>query len=149
MGKMNDLALQADMRAKVFALEDAMLATEGHVTELPTIHHFAPGIYAREIKIPAGTTLTGKIHKYPQLNILSEGDISVLTEDGIKRVQAPFTVVSPGGTKRVAYAHTDCTWTTVHQTHETDLAKIEDHFIAETEADYARFCEPEQILCLG
>jgi len=109
--------------------------------EIPVKHHFSQGVYAREITIPKGTVLTGKIHKYSQLNILSKGDISVLTEEGIKRVQAPFTIVSPPGTKRVAYAHEESVWTTVHGTDETDLEKIETHFIAQNNAEYLAFRE--------
>lgn len=107
--------------------------------EIPVRHFFSPGVYAREIQIPKGAIVTGKIHKFSQLNILSKGDISVMTEDGIKRVQAPFTIVSPPGTKRIAYAHEDCVWTTIHGTDETDLEKIEDRFIAQDEAEYLDF----------
>ena len=59
--------------------------------------------------------------------------------------------LSPPGTKRIAFAHTDCTWTTIHGTHETDLEKIENHFIAETDAEYSAFLEQtkENALCLG
>lgn len=135
------------LREKVFAIEDAMRRDERHFTELPVTHYFAPGIYARELHIPADVVLTGKIHKYPQINILSKGEMSVLTEDGIKRVCAPFTVVSPAGTKRIAYAHTDCVWTTFHQTDETDLEKIEAHFVAQDEAEYLAFAEQQK--CLG
>jgi len=62
-------------------------------------------------------------------------------ESGIKRVRAPFTVVSPAGTRRVAYAHEDTIWMTVHGTHETDLDKIEDHFIAQTYGEYLDYCK--------
>lgn len=77
------------------------------------------------MRIPAGTVATGKVHKTLHLNILSQGDVSVLTEDGMKRIQAPCTIVSPPGTKRAVYAHTDVVWTTIHGTHETDLEKLE------------------------
>jgi hypothetical protein len=120
--------------------------------DLPVKHHFSKGVYARELFIPKGTVLTGKIHKHAQLNILSQGEISVLTEDGIKRVKAPFHVVSPAGTKRIAYAHEDCVWTTVHGTEETDLEKIEATFIAQTEQEYLEFCkvlEIKETPCLG
>lgn len=127
------------MRDKVNEIESEMRKHEQ--IEIPVKHYFSQGVYAREITIPAGTLLTGKIHKFEQLNILSAGEISVLTEDGIKRVQAPFTVVSPPGTKRIAFAHTQCVWTTIHGTHETDLEKIEDHFIAQSDADYEAFVE--------
>ena len=124
-------------REKVFAIEYEMLKHEQ--LELPVKHHFSQGVYARELFIPKGTLLTGKIHKYAQLNILSQGELSVLTEDGIVRVRAPFTVVSPPGTKRIAFAHEDSVWTTIHGTNETDLDKIEAHCIAETDADYTAF----------
>lgn len=130
---------QALSRAKVLELEAAMLR-ECEPIEMPVKHYFSQGVYARELFIPKGTVLTGKIHKHAQLNIMSKGDLSVLTEDGIKRVKAPFAVVSPPGTKRVAYAHEDTVWTTIHGTDETDLEKIEAHFIAQNEQEYLDFC---------
>lgn len=136
-------------RDKVFALERAMLKEptayvsggKRNIDDLcPVKHYFSHGVYAREIFIPKGTVLIGKIHKYTQLNIMSKGELSVLTEEGIKRVKAPFTIVSPPGTKRIAYAHEDTIWTTVHGTDEIDLEKIEAHFIAQSEQDYLDFC---------
>lgn len=127
------------LRDKVHALEAEMFKHEQ--LDLPVKHHFSQGIYARELFIPKGTLLTGKIHKYEQLNIMSKGDMSVLTDDGIVRVQAPFTIVSPPGTKRVAYAHEDTVWTTIHGTDETDLEKLEDHYIAQSDQEYSVFIE--------
>lgn len=105
--------------------------------ELPLKHHFSKDLYGRELLIPAGTLLVGKIHKHQSLNILASGDISLLTEEGTKRVQAPYIVVSQPGIKRVGYAHTDCVWITVHATKETDLEKIEDEVIAKDYDDVA------------
>jgi len=70
----------ATTRDKVIALENLM--KEQPQLELKVVHYFSPGVYARELHIPAGTMLTGKIHKYEQLNILIKGDMSVLTENG-------------------------------------------------------------------
>lgn len=109
-------------------------------------HHFSPGIYARELHIPAGAILTGRIHKYTNLNILSAGEMDVLTEDGMQRVKAPFTVVSPPGTKRVAYAHTDCVWTTILATDETDPDAIEAHFTAGSETEFLEFVEKQKLI---
>lgn len=131
------------MREKVNAIEAEMLKMPQ--VDMPPVHYFSQGVYAREITIPKGTVLTGKIHKYPQLNIMSKGEMSVLTEDGIKRVKAPFTVVSPGGTKRIAYAHEESVWTTIHGTEENDLEKIEQHFIAQSDAEYLEHCKALQI----
>lgn len=93
--------------------------------EIETTHRFAEGLYAREIFIPKDTLLTGKIHKFEHINFITKGEISVLTEDGVKRIKAPFTMVSRPGTKRVGYAHEDTIWTTVHATSETDPEKAE------------------------
>lgn len=134
---MSNLALSD--RDKVSLLEDEMRKHEQ--IDIPIRHHFSPGVYAREITIPAGTLLTGRIHKYEQLNILSGGEISVLTDDGMKRVKAPFTVVSPPGTKRIAYAHTECTWTTILATEEKDPEVIEAQFTVSTEQEFLEFAQ--------
>jgi len=117
--------------------------------DLPLKHYFSDGVYARELFIPAGVLLTGKIHKYPQINILSKGRMRVLTENGIIEVEASFTVVSPAGTKRIALALTDCIWTTFLPTNETDPEKIEEQFTASSEQKYQAFIEAEKIKCLS
>jgi quercetin dioxygenase-like cupin family protein len=110
--------------------------------ECPVKHHFSKGVYARELFIPAGTVLTGEIHKHENLNIMSQGDMSVRMDDGsVVRVHAPFTIVSPPGTKRAAYAHTDCVWTTIHGTDERDVDKIKQEFIATSYEQYLSHCE--------
>ncbi len=109
----------------ILALEREMERMPGRLEDMDVAHHFAPGVYARELRIPAGTLLTGKMHKTTHLNVVSAGDITVWTEDGMKRIQAPFTFVSHPGTKRVGYAHSDTVWTTIHVTDETDLERIE------------------------
>lgn len=128
------LPLKKPTIEEVFAAEEVMLKMPQ--IELPVRHFFSPGVYARELSIPAGICLTGAVHKYEQLNILSQGTMRVLTEDGIKEVSAPFTVVSPPGTKRIALALTDCIWTTILGTDETDVTLIERHFVLKTEQEY-------------
>lgn len=128
---------------KIFELE-AELKSMPQVN-IPIKHYYGPGVYAREIFIPKGSLVTGKLHKYAQLNIMSKGDISVLLEDGVIRVQAPFTVVSPAGTKRVAYAHEDTVWTTILATTETDPDVIEREFTASTYEEYLEFNNAQAI----
>lgn len=127
--------LQADLRETILSLEAAMKESPGQI-DIDTSHYFTKGLYAREIYIPAGTLLTGKIHKEPHLNIISKGEISVLTEHGPIRIKAPCTMVSQPGIKRVGYAHADTVWTTIHAnpTDESDVETLEDQLIA---ADYA------------
>jgi hypothetical protein len=137
------IILSPDERKKIFALE-ALMKKQPQL-DLKVVHYFSDGVYARELHIPKDVLLTGEIHKYENLNILSMGEISVLTQDGMKRVKAPFTIVSPPGTKRIAYTHEYCVWTTIHGTHERDLDKIEAHFIAKSEEEYLEFFEKLQI----
>lgn len=110
------------------ALEEAML-TQLEPVEAPVTHHFAHGVYGREMFIPAGTLLTGKIHRFETLNVLLQGEISVTTPEGIKRLTAPAIFVSPPGCKKVGFAHTDVRWLNVHPTRLRDLAAIEEKFI--------------------
>lgn len=104
--------------------------------ELPVRHIFSPGVYARELTIYAGCVLTGAVHRYEQLNILSAGKMRLLTDDGFKDIEAPYTVVSPAGTKRIALALTECVWTTILHTHETDVPTIEREFVCKTQEEY-------------
>jgi hypothetical protein len=138
------------VREKIDHLEAEMMKLPQ--LEIPPVHYFAKGLYAREIFIPAGTLLTGKIHKTEHLNIVSKGDISVVTESGIKRIVAPLTMVSQPGTKRVGYAHADTVWTTIHPniSNERDLDKLEEELIALSyDAVFDVLDGKEEIKCLG
>ncbi|MGL4274890.1 MAG: hypothetical protein ACRCTO_21575, partial [Pseudomonas paracarnis] len=54
-------AVAEPMRERVEKLESVMLSQEQ--VDCPVRHHFAPGIYAREINIPKGTVLIGAVHR--------------------------------------------------------------------------------------
>ncbi len=88
-------------------------------------HTFAGGIYSRQILIPKGAWITGKIHRTAHLNIMASGDITVWTDDGMKRLQGYNVIPGTPGTKRVGYAHEDTIWVTLHATHETNLDLLE------------------------
>lgn len=126
----------------------------GEKVEIEPAHYFSKAVYAREIFIPKGTLIVGKIHRHQNLNIISKGDVSVFSIDGKFRFKAPHTLVASPGVKRMIYAHEDTVWTTIHGTDETDLEKIEDEFIAK---NYDEFLihEKKEILsmedkpCLG
>lgn len=138
---------QAEMRAEILRLEQVMFSMTEQQIELKVTHHFAPGVYMREIFIPKGTTLTGKIHKTEHLNILSEGDLSVMTEDGVKRLTASKIIKSAPGIKRVGFAHEDSVWITVHHNPDdcVDTDKIEERLIAKSFAEVPSFAEQAKI----
>lgn len=128
----------------VFAIEREMLKRPQ--VELPVREYWCNGVYARELTIYAGCVLTGYAHRFAQINILSSGTIRVLTEDGIVEKSAPYTVISPPGTKRIAYAVTDCVWTTILGTELTDTKSIEDHFLIKSEEEYNEWLSQSQQL---
>ena len=81
---------------------------------LHLVQHFCSGVYARELHIPAGAVLTGKIHRYPCINLVLAGELEVFTEEGLKVVKAPAVFKSPAGVKRAARVFSDTIWVTVH-----------------------------------
>jgi hypothetical protein len=135
MSDLAELPKNLAIREKIVSVEARLRnALERGAVEpdCPLKHHFAPGAYGREIFIPKDSLIVGKIHKHSHLNMLMKGRVSVLTEEGPKMLEAPLTMVSPAGTKRVVYTHEDTVWVTVHLTNETDLGKIEDEVIAKS-----------------
>jgi hypothetical protein len=110
--------------------------------ELPLKHSFAPGVYAREMEIPAGTLLIGKIHKHRHHNFLMKGSIIVLTEaNGVELLQAPLMIVSEEGTQRIGYAITDTVWTTIHENKDNseDLVVIEERTVVKDKTKYLEY----------
>lgn len=130
---MNGLALRTEMRRKIMTLQEAMLALpkDQHI-EFPLKHHFAPSIYGREITLPKGSAIVGKLHKHAHMNNISKGHVRVVTEFGSYELVAPCSFVSEPGTKRVVVALEETIWTTYHPnpTDTQDLAVIEDYVIA-------------------
>lgn len=140
---MNDLAAvfnEGATREKIIGLQAVI--SEFPQIDPPLVHHFSPGLYAREIHMKAGDLVVGKIHKHAHVNNISKGRVRVTTEFGKEEFQAPYQFVSLPGTKRAVLVLEDCIWTTYHPTKETDLAKIESEVIAESYEEYDRFANP-------
>lgn len=133
-----------DRHAKIDALEAAIRAQPATSLRWEISHHFAPGIYAREMRVPAGAVITSKVHKFENLSILSKGRMALYLDDGtVREVSAGFHIVAPAGSRRVAFVLEDAIWTCMHNTDERDLEKIEAHFIAATPADYRQFLQQQ------
>jgi hypothetical protein len=118
-------------REDILALQDS-IAENLVPVDCPVTHHFAPGLYAREIFMPAGSVVVGKIHKHAHVNNISKGSVVVVTEFGREAIVAPAQFISKPGTKRCVYVIENCIWTTYHPTDKTDLAEIEADVIAES-----------------
>jgi hypothetical protein len=118
-----DLLVRDAIIEKVKVYEE--LLTQLPQVDLNTTHALAGEVYSRTIFIPAGVTLTGAIHNKNHINIMC-GDITVSTDTGMKRLRGYNVFPTKAGMKRVGYAHADTYWTTVLQTKETELSKIEE-----------------------
>lgn len=112
------------------AIDQIELAMLAHpALYCPVTHTFTPGLYAREIRMPAGALVTSRIHKTEHPFVVSKGRVTVYTEDGRVEIEAPYTGITKPGTRRVLMIHEDTIWTTFHVTNETDVAVIEDQII--------------------
>ena len=99
-------------------------------TECPLTHRFAPGVYLREIRMPAGTVVIGKIHRTEHFNVLIQGACLIVHDDGRREeLRAPLTFVSKAGVQKVLYILEDMIWQTIHPTTETDFGRLEAELI--------------------
>lgn len=121
------------MRAKVESLEREI--QKHPQVDCPVRHYFAPGMAAREMTIPAGVVVTGAVHRHEHLCTISKGRIIVSTDEGMKELAAPCTIVSKSGAKRVGYAVEETVWTTYHATNETDVDRLIEEITESTSAE--------------
>ncbi len=100
----------------------------------PLKHTFVDGAYVREIFMPKGTVITSKIHKICHPYFILTGKVIVATEEGVVNIEAPYSGVTPAGTKRVIHVLEDCRWVTVHTNPDNtqDLGEIESRIIAKS-----------------
>jgi hypothetical protein len=152
-GGMNEIANTVEkvkFRQDILTVQDGMekmIAAgemQDRLADCTLTHTFTPihdeygcGTYARQMFIPKGTLIVGKIHRHQHLNFIMQGKVSVATEFGKKVFEAPCVFVSEVGLKRAVYAEENTIWVTVHSTKligEENLAAIEDELIA---PDYA------------
>lgn len=120
------------------ALERAMLAG-GEPVELPVVHRFTPGLYTREIFMPAGTLLTSRIHKTEHPFVVTKGRARVLIPgEGVQEIEAGHVGITRAGTRRLLLIVEDCTWLTFHPLADgergpADLPAIEERIIERRE----------------
>jgi len=96
-----------------------------------SMRHFKCGnVYLREMTAQKDAIIVGKIHKKPQINIISKGAVVVYTDQGEDVIVAPSTFICPAGTRRAVVVLEEVVWATVHETESDDLGVIEEELIA-------------------
>ena len=102
----------------------------GDSDHLPITSTFSAGLYLREIHIPKGYFVMGKIHKHEHPNILISGKVVMITEEGVETITGPHTMLSPAGTKRFLFTLEETHWCTMHKTDFTNAIEAEADIIA-------------------
>lgn len=121
---MSEILEPSTFQARVTALGTEL--SQLPQAQCPVIHRFAPGVYLREIHMPADTIVIGKVHKTEHFNVLVQGACLIVHDDGSREeLRAPMTFVSKAGVQKVLYILADMIWQTIHVTAETDMDKLE------------------------
>jgi hypothetical protein len=132
-----DETLRALAALPVLELESAMM--QAPQVECPVVHHFGPGVYIREVRIPAGTLAMGHHQKFDHINILLQGKVLVMGDNGPQVLEAPFMFTGKPG-RKFGIVLEDLVWQNVYATELRDVDAIEDHFIDKS----AGFCDLQE-----
>ena len=108
----------------------------------PLTHVFTPGLYMRKVEIPAGTILTSKIHKTEHQFVLLKGKVSVMVDDVVQYLEAPYHGITKAGTRRVVLTHEPTIWITFHATDKNTPEEVEEEVIEKHDNKY--FTEVEK-----
>ena len=95
------------------------------------VHRFAGGVYLRELDIPQGNLVLGKIHKHEHFVILAEGACRINTDEGMQDISAPHIWISKPGDQRALYTYEDCKFLTIHENikDNRDIESLEDSLV--------------------
>lgn len=92
-------------------MNDVQLVTEA---DLRPIHHYADGVYTRELFRPEKTLIIGKPHKHSTSTVLASGALAIWDGTEFAVFEAPAVFVSDPGVMKITYAITDATLVTSH-----------------------------------
>lgn len=119
-----------------YYLKNYFEGSEQTAKELPLEHFICNKTYTRQITLPKDIILTGKVHNFDHTSILSKGDVTVMTDEGVTRIKAPATWISKAGTKRLIYVHEETIWATIHQSEHTIVEDLEKQLVHESDLSW-------------
>ena len=128
-----DLATVGNM-PEILRIEKMLLGLEQ--IECPVKHYLIDGVYLREMFIPAGTVLTGKIHNFESIAILESGTINIANGEESYSLTAPHKFIDKAGIKRLGYAVTDCVFCTIHKVDTDNIEELEKTLVSDTFDQY-------------
>ena len=119
-----------------YYLKNYFEGTEQVAKELPLEHFICNKTYTRQITLPKDIILTGKVHNFDHTSIISKGDVTIMTDEGVTRIKAPATWISKAGTKRLIYVHEETIWATIHQSEHTIVEDLEKELVHESDLSW-------------
>lgn len=109
-------------------LERDLLVNKSQV-ECPLKHNFAPGVYMREITMPAGSFVIGHEHLTEHFNVVLTGKARVMIDGVIEDLVAPCYFISKPNVRKVLYIVEEMKFATIHPTDETSVEVLENTLI--------------------
>ena len=110
---------------EVFVVETMSVSDQLDAVGIAVSHRFAGGLYAKEMRVPAGAQIGKHRHGFDHFSALMQGSAE-LDVDGTRTVhQAPALLTIEAGKRHVITALTDIVWHCIHATDETEADKID------------------------
>jgi hypothetical protein len=137
--------VQEAVNARIEEVEGQLLPLQQR--EMPLVHHFAPGIYTREILMPRGTFVIGHKHKTKHFNVVLTGRAIVMMDGVSHHIAAPCIFVSEPGVRKVLYIVESMRWATIHTNpdDETCVEVLEDRLIEQSATYKAHMEDMKQL----
>lgn len=109
------------------AVADLFKAEAGRIDiDLGIVHHFSSGVYAKEMRLPAGHYAVSHAHPYSHLSVLASGRALVETDHGSTEYSGFAVIEIKAGIHHKITALEDVRWLCIHACEETDPEKVDD-----------------------
>lgn len=89
------------------------------------VHRFSPGLYSRELTLPAAAICISLVHNTEHQYVVSKGTAVVWSKTrGVQIMRAPCAGVTLAGERRIFFVQEEFRITNFHATTETDPEKF-------------------------
>lgn len=93
------------------------------------VHHFAAGVYAKQMTLPRDAYAEKHVHSYDHMSILAKGHVFVYVDGVEEEYVAPACICIKRGQKHKILAIEDSVWFCIHATDETDPDHVDEVLI--------------------
>ena len=103
-------------------LIDSIINSDSEVF-IEETNEWVDGMYIRTLILPKNIVVVGHIHKKATINILTKGVLLIrnATDKDWTRIEAPYTIVTPPGTQKIALALEDSVFINIIRTDKTTI----------------------------